>query len=434
MTPRSTAGDRCRGRAVRALTALAACVVLTTAAGGLMQRAWADPDPDYTGVGARWLDPAFSTESWLDRPEPGARCAESPDVCRWLYNRYRLNCLTATDGPAYQFLWVRPEGSQSQQTYLASGLHQQLIRSQVRAAVSAFAASNRSGFRPTNPVQKGEDRTPRIITTPPSLATGGTCQPAFQQVTVPTAVLMRHPLQSRSHGDASKQGVMTYLEGHGFDQPNRRYFLFLDLTLLTPEQREAAVPYRITWAQSINMQSRGVLWGPYGAGRVSDVDTSPGPENFCNRGGMVGFISVYDSPVPGAQRFTSMLDPATDGLAYTLAHELGHTTCQDYLAPHFVPSTLHMSDDEDLMGDGGGSDQCGNPAVDEGRWLARFDCAADDYWGQTGLTTKAPWSAVRWDSSNSEYLWGAPKSTTQTEDFSLAAVNFDCVNLGACWD
>lgn len=432
------------GKTWTAVTAaLAACLlVLLAGAGPVPHAAAADHpaerrsvgDSDYTGVGtAPWRSKAFDDEDWLNRPEPGARCSQTPDVCRWLYNGYRLNCLTGTAGPAYELLWVSPEGTRPEDTYLMQGDHLALLRSQVRAAASAFGASNRSGFRPTNLAQKGIDRSPRLITTPPLASTRGTCEPAFRQVTVPTQVLMRHPMQARAHGDPSKPGVMAYLEEHGFDQPNRRYFLFLDLTPLTQEQRAASVPYRITWAQSVDLQSRGILWGPYGHGLLGDVDTRPGPENFCNRGGMVGWMSVYDSPVPGAQRFTAGLSPRTDYVGYALAHELGHTTCQNQLSPHWSGGSLHMTDDEDLMGDGLGSNQCGGPAQ-EARWLARFDCAMDDYWGQTSLTTKAPWTQLRWDSSNSEFLWGAPKPATQDDYFSIADVGIDCVNLGGCWD
>jgi hypothetical protein len=415
--------------AVVVATALAAVVLRTPAVPAEAAPTPQHPsaDADFTGIGsAPWNSPFFRGESWLAKPEPHQSCWLTDPECAWYYEDYRLNCLPVdSPGPAYQLLWVRPDTESAGSTYLAR--HRAAVLAQLRAAASVYAASNHRGLHPTNLAEKGRDRTPRFTTTEQN----GTCDVAIEDVAVPAAVLARAPLQNRSARDTTKQGLLPYLEANGYDDPQRRYFAIVDDSMLGP------LKFATTWfaaqgnagvAAALNLQSPTSLWGPYGKGVPADVDTSPGPSNFCNRGGELGYLFLPPGTGP------NLVSPRGDRLAQTLAHELGHTLCQDAGAPHFEASTMHFSDREDIMGDLGVlHNQCG-PIFDQARWMSRFDCKADDYWGQTSLDTKAAWTATRWDSSDNEFLWGAPKNPDRTAWYSLRDVNMDCRNLGGCVD
>lgn len=406
---------------------LVAPLLVLALAGLAVAPASAAPDPDYTGIGrAPWASSFFRDPAWVSKMENG-RCSGLLETgCRWFYNDYRLNCLpAATPGPAIQILSVRLAGVPVERTYVARYLKE--VQSQFRAAASVFAASISAGFVATDPAVKGLDRTPRFVTAD----VNGSCEVAITHVEAPKEVLFRPPLQAQDSGDRTKQGLLPWLESQGFDEPNRRYFVLVDFTtmrLLDVATSWLRAPkIASTLAAAIDLQNPGILWGPYGSGRLDDVDTSPGPENFCNRGGVLGYVNLW----PSLGRY--FVDKKTDQLAKILAHELGHTFCQNHLAPHVGKSDAHVTDYEDIMGGPRRANQCGSRLA-ETRFLARFDCAHDDYWAQSALTTQAAWAGARWASSNSEYLWGAPKSATQTEFFSLQAINIDCKSLGYCYD
>lgn len=400
-----------------------ATVLATLMVFGFSTGANAQNDTDWGGIGNTTMPSFFSNTDWY-KTSDNTVCKTGWEQCDYLYNNYKMNCLSEdTPGPAIQVVWARPEGQTIANTWYEA--HRPEFRSQMRAAVSAYAASMHAGWNATDMTRKDDDRTPRIITE----QTSSGCAPKVLHVAVPHNVLLRIPIQNKYGTDTTKQGVLPYLESIGYNQPNRRYIVFMDYTSYPASELQdswvlidSAGP---TSMAAIDMQRQGLLWGPYGTGQRSDVDTQPGPENFCNRGGTVAYFSVFgnafsDLPRIGPSNWT--WDDTSDNMAWGIAHELGHTFCLNYLAPHYGGQG-HVTDGKDIMGDTAGTD-----CTPEWR-ASRFDCNSDDYWGTNGVYGQQAWASQRWSASNNEYLWGAPKSSSQNEWFSLNAVNIDCANL-----
>ena len=110
-----------------------------------------------------------------------------------------------------------------------------------------------------------------------------------------------------------------------------------------------------------------------------------------------------------------------DSAAFVIAHELGHTLCQNHLAPSWRDSDAHIGDGSDLMGVSGRA-HC--PGVPDDAEQVRLDCDKDDTWGPLTLTTHETWVVQRWSTFNSAYLWGAPKPTDPGY-YSVTAIGFD---------
>lgn len=393
--------------------------------------AWAgygDPDGDYVGNGSA-PPPSFYVNHKTTWPleSDGDDCGSSfnpPLGCQYVYNNYRLNCLPdTTTGPAYQIIIAYPDTQDGTNTFLDRNLAP--MRRMVKGAASIFAGSFLYTLDATDYLQKGADRTPRFITLPEN--SDGVCQPKFLEVPVPKRVLLRDPLQGTYNGDTSKNGVMAYLETIGYNQPNRRYFVFSDYSVgFTNWEMSSTAGPNTVYGQAVNMQKKGILWGPYGSGQLSDVDTRPTLDNLCNSGGVVGNINL-GIPDVTTDYWAQKNNSSGDGFAVLFAHEMGHTTCQNYLAPHWQGDS-HMSEDPDLMGTGTDPQSCAGMTYDNK--VMRFDCAHDDYWGNADYNSQFPWATQRWSSSDNQFLWGAPKRNPVDDTwFSLDAVGIDCVNL-----
>jgi len=351
----------------------------------------------------------------------------------WSYPRYPLNC-KAQSGVAYQFIWAQQAGD-SHASLLET--RRSAVRAAVRRASSVFAASWAHVI--DSPDAKLADHTPRVVTT---RAPDGRCRVRFARVSVPSDVWRREPYESydNDHDPATppRQGVFAWLEGQGFDRPDRRYVLL--------------------------EQGPGV-WNPGGGvsiiaanGIFAPLDDQPGPQNRNEAGGTWIAVNVRQDG--------SSLDPfSTGNLGEVLVHEWAHSlgavlpSAPNYNALN--PNGGHAADCADVLcynnydADGQHYDACGGSTVDSfdafetdphdplwgldapqsSRAAYRLDCHRDDYWGVAARTgADKAWTGQRWSIHHSRWLWGNPDVYTGPSfDMSSFGVPPECAYDPGGW-
>jgi hypothetical protein len=403
--------DRSRRVSRRTLSVLVGLAAALAGQVGLLV-----PSPSYAGG----PDPAWGvlrssadgTVSWraaTERPGWQQRPRDSGPWSfeTWSYPEYPLNC-DAQAGPAYQFIWAQQEGD-THASLLTR--RRSAVQADIRRASSVFAASWAHVIDSAE--AKLADHTPRVVTT---RASGGLCQPTIDEVRVPSDVWRREPYENydNDHDPATppRQGLFAWLEARGYDRPDRRYVVL--------------------------QQGPGV-WNPGGGvsliaanGALWPLDDQPGPQNRNDAAGTWIAINV-------AQDGSSLPSYSTGNLGEVLAHEWAHSLGAVLpTAPHYNalnPNGGHPSDCADVLcynnydADGQHYDACGGAPADtfkafrtdprDPQWgfdapqvsraAYRLDCHRDDYWGVDARTGQdKPWTAVRWSTHHSRWLWGNP--------------------------